>query len=189
MFMNVPGLKILAPTTPSDMKGLLKAAIRDDDPVMIFEDSTLWTTKEEVPVDLDHLVPIGQADIKHVGSDVTIVAVAGAMKPALAAAHALKAQGISAEVIDPRTLVPLDKATILQSVAKTGRLILVDNAHRTCNAAAEIAAIVAEEGFGFLKRPIVRLSTPEVHIPFSPVLEKPLYPGKDAIVAAAKRLV
>ena len=188
MFMNAPGLKIIAPTRPADMKGLLKSAIRDDDPVVSFEDTTVWTGKEEVPTDPDFLVPIGQAAIKHPGSDVTVVAIAGCMKPALAAAKELKGAGISVEVVDPRTLVPLDTDTILQSVAKTGRLILVDNAHRTCNAAAEIAATVAQEGFECLRKPILRLSTPDVHIPFSPALEKPLYPGKEAIMAAVRSL-
>ena len=188
MFMNAPGLKIVAPTSPTDVKGLLKSAIRDDDPVLVFEDSALWTLKEDVPTDPDVLVPIGQAEIKHAGSDVTVIAIAGCMKPALAAAQELKGQGISIEVLDPRTLVPLDKEMILHSVAKTGRLIVADIAHRTCGAAAEISAMVAEEGFGSLKKSIVRLSTPDVHIPFSPVLEKPLYPGKEAIVEAVRRL-
>jgi pyruvate dehydrogenase E1 component beta subunit len=188
MFMNAPGLKILAPTDAADMKGLMKSAIRDDDPVLIFEDSTLWIQKADVPTDPDVLVPIGRAAVKRAGDDVTIVAVAGAMKAAMAAATALAEEGISAEVVDPRTLAPLDLETIIGSVRKTGRLIVVDNAHRTCNAAAEIAAGVAEEGFESLRRPIVRLSAPAVHIPFSPALEKPLYPGRDAIVAAARRM-
>lgn len=188
MMMNTPGLKIIAPTSASDMKGLLRSAIRDDDPVVMFEDSTLWTQKEEVPTDLDYLVPIGKAAIKQEGTDVTIVAIAGCMKPVLAAAKTLKEEGISVEVVDPRTLVPMDTATMLTSVAKTGRLLVVDNAHRTCNAAAEIAATVAEEGFDYLKKRIVRLSTPDVHIPFSPILEKSLYPGKDAIIAAVRGL-
>jgi acetoin:2,6-dichlorophenolindophenol oxidoreductase subunit beta len=189
LFMNAPGLKIIAPTTPSDMKGLLKAAIRDDDPVVVFEDSTLWTSKDEVSTDPEVLVPIGKADIKHAGSDVTIVAIAGCIKPAVAAAKELKAQGVSADVLDPRTLVPLDKDAILRSVAKTGRLVVVDNANRTCNAAAEIAAMVAEEGFAYLRKPIQRLATPDVHIPFSPVLEKLLYPSKETIIAAVKRVL
>jgi acetoin:2,6-dichlorophenolindophenol oxidoreductase subunit beta len=188
MFMNAPGLKIIAPTSPADMKGLLKAAIRDDDPVVIFEDSTLWMTKEEVSTDPECLVPIGEAAVKHAGSDVTLVAVAGAMKAALAAAKALAGEGVSVEVVDPRTLVPLDTDAIVRSVVKTGRLIVVDNANRTCNAAAEIAATVAEEAFDSLKKPIVRLSTPEVHIPFSPVLEKPLYPSPETIAAAVRCL-
>jgi pyruvate dehydrogenase E1 component beta subunit len=188
MFMNTPGLKIIAPATPADVKGLLKSAIRDDDPVVVFEDSTLWTLKEDIPGDTELLVPIGRADIKHAGSDVTVVAVGGSTRPALAAARALKSEGVSVEVIDPRTLAPLDRDTILRSVAKTGRLIVVDPAHRTCNAAAEIAATVAEEAFQHLRRPIVRLSTPDVHIPFSPALEKPLYPSTEAIMAAVRRL-
>ena len=189
MFMNAPGLKIIAPTTPSDMKGLLKSAIRDDDPVVVFEDSTLWGSKELVSTDSDYLVPIGVADIKHLGSDVTVVAIAGCQKPALAAAKSLAKEGISVEIVDPRTLVPLDKETIIKSVAKTGRLIVVDNANRTCNAAAEIAAMVAEEAFESLKKPIQRLSTPDVHIPFSPVLEKQLYPTKDSIIKAIRNIV
>jgi pyruvate dehydrogenase E1 component beta subunit len=189
MFMNAPGLKIIAPTTPADMKGLLKAAIRDDDPVVVFEDSTLWTLKGEVSTDPEYLVPIGKADIKHEGTDITVVAIAGCMKAAMAAANSLKGEGISVEVVDPRTLVPLDKDTLIKSVAKTGRLVVVDNANRTCNAAAEIAAMVAEEAFEFLKGPIRRLSTPDVHIPFSPVLEKPLYPSKETIIEAVRALV
>jgi len=189
MFMNTPGLKVIAPTTPADMKGMLKAAVRDDDPVVVFEDSTLWTVKEEVPTDPDSLVPLGKADVKVKGTDVTVVAIAGCQKPALAAAQALKGEGISVEVVDPRTLVPLDKETIVKSVAKTGRLVLVDNAHRTCNAAAEIGAMVAEEGFGSLKKPIKRVSTPDVHIPFSPSLEKPLFATKESIIAAVKSLL
>lgn len=189
MFMNTPGLKIIAPTGPSDVKGLLKSAIRDDDPVVVFEDITLWTGKEDVSTDAERLVPIGKADVKRTGGDVTIVAIAGAMKPALAAAQELAQSGIGVEVIDPRTLVPMDKETIIGSVAKTGRLVLVDNAHRTCNAAAEIAATVSEEAFESLRKRIVRLSTPDVHIPFSPVLERGLYPSKDDIIAAAKGLL
>jgi pyruvate dehydrogenase E1 component beta subunit len=188
MFMNAPGLKVIAPTSPADMKGLLKSAIRDDDPVVVFEDSSLWAMKGEVSTELDALVPIGKADIKHTGTDVTIVAIAGCMKPALAAAQALKEQGISVEVVDPRTLVPLDKEAIIKSVAKTGRLIVIDNAPRTCNAAGEIAAMVAEEAFEYLKKPIVRLSTPDVHIPFSPALEKQLYPSQESIIEAVRGL-
>lgn len=188
-FMNVPGLKVLAPATPADMKGLMKSAIRDDDPVLIFEDMNLWTKKERVPTDPDHLVAIGQADIKRVGSDVTVISIAGCLPRALAAAQALEVEGISAEVIDPRTLVPLDTETVLRSVAKTGRLVIVDNSHRTGSVASEIAAVVAEEGFESLRKPIQRVTTPAVHIPYSAVLERPLYPSKDAIVAAVKRIL
>lgn len=189
MFMNAPGLKIVAPSTAADMKGLLKSAIRDDDPVLVFEDSNLWGKKESVPTDPDHLVPIGVADIKRAGEDVTIVAISGCLYPALAAAKALADEGISAEVIDPRTLVPLDKDTILKSVAKTGRLVLVDLAHRTCSAISEVGMIVSEEGFDHLKKPIQRVTPPDVHIPFSPALEKPLYPNKERIIAAVKNIL
>lgn len=189
LFMNVPGLKIISPTSPADVKGLLKSAIRDDDPVMFFEDTKLWPIKGEVPTDPDYLVPIGKADIKRAGQDVTIVAISGAMRPTLEAAKALEEQGISVEVIDPRTLKPLDMETILRSVAKTGRLVLVENAHRMVNASSEIAAIVVEEAFETLKKPIIRLTAPDVHVPFSPVLEKALYPGKEQIIAAVKKLL
>jgi pyruvate dehydrogenase E1 component beta subunit len=189
LFMNVPGLKIISPTSPADVKGLLKAAIRDDDPVIFFEDTKLWAVKGEVPVDPDYLVPIGKADIKRAGTDVTIVAISGAMRVALDAARVLEGEGVSAEVIDPRTLKPLDMETIIGSVAKTGRLVLVENAHRMANASSEIAAIVCEEAFESLKKPIVRLSAPDVHVPFSPALEKTLFPAKEQVVAAVKKLL
>lgn len=187
-FMNCPGLKIVAPSTPADMKGLMKSAIRDDDPVIVFEDVNLWTRKEQVSTDVDRLIPIGQADVKRTGGDVTIVAIAGCVPKAIAAAELLEQEGISAEVIDPRTLVPLDRETLLKSVAKTGRLVIVDNSHRTNSVASEIAAVVAEEGFESLRKPIQRVTTPAVHIPYSAVLEKPLYPSKEGIVAAVKRI-
>lgn len=189
LFMNVPGLKIISPTSAADVKGLLKSAVRDDDPVMFFEDMKLWTVKEDVPTDPDYLVPIGKADIKRPGNDVTIVAISGAMRPTLEAVEALAKEKISVEVIDPRTLKPLDMETIIKSVAKTGRLVLVENAHRVANASAEIAANVCEEAFESLKKPIIRLTAPDVHVPFSPVLEKTLYPQKEQIIAAVKRLL
>ena len=162
--------------------------MRDDDPVIVFEDTKLWPVKGPVPTDPDHLVPIGKADIKRDGTDVTVVAIAGAMRPTLEAAKDLSAEGISVEVIDPRTLKPLDMETILKSVAKTGRLVLVENAHRVANVSAEIAACVCEDAFDCLKGPILRLSAPDVHVPFSPALEQGFYPEKDHIVAAIKRL-
>ncbi len=189
MFLNVPGLKILCPTTAADIKGLLKSAVRDDDPVMIFEDTKLWPIKSDVPTDPEHLVPIGKGVVRREGSDVTIVAIAAAMRPALEAAELLAKQGVSAEVIDPRTLKPLDTDLIVSSVAKTGRLVLVENAHRLCSITAEIAATVSECAFHYLKSPIVRLTAPDVHIPFSPVLEAAVYPDQNQIVAAAHRLL
>jgi acetoin:2,6-dichlorophenolindophenol oxidoreductase subunit beta len=189
LFMNVPGLKILCPTTPADVKGLFKAAIRDDDPVIFFEDIKLWSLKGDVPSDVDRLMPIGKADIRRPGTDVTLVAIASSIRPAIAAAEALAAEGVSVEVIDPRTLKPLDVDTIMQSVAKTGRLVIVENAHRLCSVAGEIAATVAEEIFDALKRPIRRLTAPDVHVPFSPVLEERLYPNRDDIVEAIKKIL
>jgi pyruvate dehydrogenase E1 component beta subunit len=189
LFMNVPGLKIVCPTSPADIKGLVKAAVRDDDPVLIFEDTKLWPIKEEVPVDIDYVVPIGKAHIKREGAHVTLVAIAGAMRPALDAAQALADEEVSVEVIDPRTLKPLDMETILRSVAKTGRLVLVENAHRLCNVSSEIAATVAEQGFDLLKKPVQRLSVPDVHVPFSPVLEEQLYPNRDKIMAAVRNIL
>ena len=157
MYMNVPGLKVVVPSNPYDAKGLLKTAIRDEDPVLIFEDGNLWGQKGEIP-DEEYLLPFGQANICHAGSDVTIVAIAARVGESIKAAEALAKEGISAEVIDPRTLVPLDTATILESVAKTGRLLVVDQGHRTCGAAGEIAAMVAEKGFWNLQAPIKRLT-------------------------------
>lgn len=189
MFMNMPGLKIIAPSDAADMKGLLKSAIRDDDPVLSFEDGTCWMNKAEVPDDPDFLVPIGKGDIKREGTDITVVAIAGGVNVALKAAKQLQGEGISLEVIDPRTLVPLDRDLILRSVRKTGRAICVDPANRTCSAASEIAATIVEEAFEALRAPVVRITTPDTHLPFSPHIEKPLYPSVERIVAAARRLV
>lgn len=188
-FMNVPGLKIVAPATPADMKGLMKSAIRDDDPVLVFEDINLWAKKELVTVDPDFLVPIGRADVKRAGKDVTIISIAGCLPKVLAAADMLSKDAISAEVVDLRTLVPLDKDTLLQSVAKTGRVVIVDHSHRTNSVASEVSAVISEEGFDSLLQPVQRVTTPEVHIPFSPVLEKSLYPSKERIVDAVKRII
>jgi pyruvate dehydrogenase E1 component beta subunit len=187
LFMNMPGFKIIAPSTPADMKGLLKSAVRDDDPVLSFEDGTLWGAKGPVPENGDLLIPLGQADVKRQGTDVTVVAIAGTVPLALAAADELAAAGVSVEVVDPRTLVPLDAPTILGSVEKTGRLVVADPAHRTCSAASEIAALVAEDGFWSLKAPIQRVTTPASHVPFSPALEPQMYPTADKIVQAVRR--
>ncbi|GFE83707.1 pyruvate dehydrogenase subunit beta [Steroidobacter agaridevorans] len=189
LFMNIPGLKILCPTTPADVKGLLKSAVRDDDPVMLFEDSKLWTTKGPVPTDREHLVPIGKAELKREGSDVTLIAIGASMRPALDAAMTLERKGISVEVIDLRTLKPLDTDAILRSVAKTGRLVIVENAHRLCSVASEVAALASENAFEHLKRPVQRLTAPDVHVPFSPVLEELMYPNKEGIVAAVERIL
>jgi len=189
MFMNVPGLKIISPSCPADIKGLLKSAVRDDDPVIIFEDARLWSAKGTVPTSVDYLVPIGKADVKRVGKDVTVVAIAGAMRPALEAAEALEDEGVSIELIDPRTLKPLDVVTIIDSVTKTGRLLVVENAHPVCSVASEIAASVAEACFAELKRPVKRLTAPDVHVPFSPALEGMMFPNKHSIIQSVRSLL
>jgi acetoin:2,6-dichlorophenolindophenol oxidoreductase subunit beta len=183
--MNVPGLKIIVPSNPADMLGLLKSAIRDNDPVVCFEPLSLWGVKDEVPED-EHLVPLGKAAVRREGVDVTVVAIGDAVPAALKAAEGLAESGINAAVIDPRTLVPLDKAAILTSVGRTGRLVIADPAHKTCGAAAEIAAIVAEEAFSSLRAPIVRVVAPDVHPPFSPAIERLMYPTADRIADAVR---
>lgn len=186
MLMNVPGLKIIVPSGPRDAKGLLKAAIRDDDPVFCFEDGMLWSGKEEVPDDPDFIIPLGQAEVKREGCDLSIFAIGGVVPQALAAAKILAEEGISAEIVDPRTLCPLDREAILRSVRKTGRAIVADPAHQTCSAASEISATIVEQAFPALRAPVLRVTTPDTHIPFSPSIEKPLYPSRDRIVSAAR---
>ena len=189
-FMGVPGLKIVVPSGPQDAKALLKAAIRDDDPVLFFEDFNLWSASVRLADEAEELVlPLGKAAIKREGSDLTVFAVGASVEWALAAARELEGEGISLEVIDPRTVKPLDTQTILASVRKTGRFLAVDPAHRTGSLASEIVATVAERAFADLKAPPLRLCTPDTHIPFAPVMEKPLYPTTAKIVEAARKLV
>jgi acetoin:2,6-dichlorophenolindophenol oxidoreductase subunit beta len=185
MFMNVPGLKIVVPSTPSDVLGLLRTAVRDDDPVLIFEDQLLWGSRGEVSDD-EFLVPLGSADIKRPGDDVTVVAIASAVPQALSAANELAREGISIEVIDPRSLVPLDTDTILGSLRKTGRLVIADPANKTCGAAAEIAAIAVEEAFEYLKTGVVRVTSPDTHMGSSRFLFASMYPTQARIVAGVK---
>jgi len=185
MWMHLAGLKIVLPATPADAKGLLKSAIRDNNPVVSFECSRLAGTTGPVP-DGDHLVPIGVAEVKRAGSDVTIVALAYYVREALAVAEELSREGISAEVIDPRTLVPLDAETIWASVRKTGRVVIVDEAPATCSAASEIAALVAEdpETFRALRAPVRRVCAVPVPVPYSPTLEEAALPKREDIKAA-----
>ncbi len=180
MFMNMPGLKIVIPTTPADAKGLLKTAIRCDDVVMFFEDNNLMGVRGPVP-DGEYTIPFGVADVKRQGTDVTVVALAGMLRRAMAVAEEMEKEGVSVEVVDPRTLVPLDKDTILKSVARTGRLVVVDPAHKSCSVASEIAAMVAQEGFWTLQAPIQRVASLDCHFPFSPALEKLVFPNEDKI--------
>jgi pyruvate dehydrogenase E1 component beta subunit len=185
MWMHLAGLKIILPSTPADAKGLLKSAIRDNNPVVSFECSRLATTTGPVP-DGDHLVPLGVAEVKRAGTDVTIVGLAYYVQEALAVAEALAGEGISIEVVDPRTLVPMDAETLRASVRKTGRVVIVDEAPATCSAASEIAALIAEdpETFRCLKAPVRRVCAAPVPVPYSPTLEQAALPKRDDIVSA-----
>jgi pyruvate dehydrogenase E1 component beta subunit len=190
MYMNIPGLKIVLPATPYDVKGLLKTAIRDDNPVLCFEHRALARVKGEVPEE-EYTIPFGRAEVRREGTEVTVVALAWMVHEALVAAEDLEKQGVSVEVIDPRTLVPLDKETIRASVAKTGRLVVVDEACQTCGAAAEIASLVVEDAgvFDRLKAPPKRVCGLDVPIPYSPPMERYAVPNKDSIIAAVKEAV
>lgn len=189
MFMNVAGLKMILPSTPYDMKGLLKSVIRDDNPVISFESSRLMQMTGEVPEE-DYTIRLGQADIKRCGTDVTIVALAWLVHEALAAAQVLEQEGISAEVIDPRTLVPMDVDTIRRSVQKTGRLVIADEAGPTAGASAEIAAIATEdaETFARMRAPVKRVCALQVPIPYSPVLESHVFPDRERILVGVREL-
>ncbi len=185
VFMHIPGFKVVFPSDAYDAKALLKASIRENDPIIFCEDRTVLGARAHVPED-DYSIPLGVANVKREGTDATIVAIGGMVPRAVTAAETLEQEGISTEVVDPRTLVPLDKETILKSVAKTGRLVVVDMAHKTCSAASEIASIVAMEGFWDLQAPIQRLGTVNVHIPFSPALEPLCYPTAESIAEAVR---
>lgn len=190
MYMNVPGLKIILPSTPYDVKGLLKTALRDNNPVVSFEPTLLAKTIGEVPED-EYLIPFGQASVRKKGADVTIVAFARMVYCAIEAAEELAGQGVSAEVIDPRTLVPLDRETILRSVRKTGRLVVIDEGCETCGVAAEIVALAASDRrvFGKLKAAPARVCGLDVPIPFSPPLEKHVIPDKAKLIKAIRSVM
>jgi acetoin:2,6-dichlorophenolindophenol oxidoreductase subunit beta len=186
--MGIPGLRVAMPSTPADAKGLLKAAIRDDNPVVFLHHYLLMLDKGEVP-DGDHIVPFGLADVKRRGADLTIVATGWMVPKSLAAAERLAKDGIDAEVIDPRTLAPLDIKTIVESVRKTGRLVLVDQAPRHSSAAAVIAGEIAEQAFQYLKAPVRMVTALDTSIPYSPPLEKYVLPDEDKIIEAAKSVL
>jgi pyruvate dehydrogenase E1 component beta subunit len=188
--MHLAGLKIVLPATPADAKGLLKSAIRDNNPVIVFECSRLAGVTGPVP-DGDVTVPLGVAEVKRAGRDVTVVALAYYVGEALAVADQLAGEGVSVEVIDPRTLVPLDVETIRASVRKTGRLVVVDEAPATCSAASEIMALACEdpETFRALKAPVQRVCAAPVPVPFSPPLEQAALPDRPRIVAAIRRVL
>ena len=188
-FMHIPGLKVACPSTPADAAGLLRTAIRDDNPVMFFEHKALYARKGDVPDDPEYLIPFGKADVKRAGTDVTIVANLLYVSRALEAADELEKDGIHAEVIDPRTLVPLDIDTIIKSVKKTGRLVVVHEAHRNAGWGAEIAAQVTEAAFPYLDAAPVRLGTAPCPLPFNLGLENAATPQVADIIKAAKAVL
>jgi len=190
MLMSIPGLKIVLPSNAYDAKGLLKTAIRDDNPVMFFEHKLImWTSpKSEVP-EGEYLIPFGQADIKREGSDVTVVATANMVLRALNAAEKLQQEkGISLEVIDPRTIVPFDKETVLNSVSKTGRLVIFTEECQTGSFAGQVAAIVADEGFDYLDAPIKRVNAPDTPVPYGIILEDFWIPNEDKLIQAVNEI-
>jgi pyruvate dehydrogenase E1 component beta subunit len=190
MFMNLAGLKMFLPSTPYDMKGLLKTAIRDNNPVISFESNRLMTRKGPVPED-DYTIPLGKADIKREGKDVTVVALAWLVHEAVAAAEEFDGEGISIEVVDPRTLAPLDTETIRSSVRKTGRLVIADEAGPTAGFAAEVAAVATEDAatFARLKAPVKRVCALQVPIPYSPILEDYVFPDRQRIIAGIREVL
>jgi len=188
MLMNLGGLNVAVPATPADAKGLVKTAIRSPNPCFVLEPNGRGGELGEVP-DGEHLVPFGKAAVRREGDAATVVAIGRMLKPALAAADALEAEGVSVEVLDPRTLVPLDEDGVLASVEKTGHLVVVDEARESCSAASQIAAVVAEKGFSLLKGPIRRVTTPNVAIPYAPNAEAHVIPGEARIADAVRQLL
>ncbi len=186
-FCHIPGLKVVMPSTPYDAKGLLKTAIRDENPVVFFEDKMMYRLKGPVPVD-EYTIPLGVADIKRAGDDITIVATSSMVQVALGAASLLEEAGLSAEVIDPRTLWPLDEKTILDSVKKTSRAIVMDEGYGRYGVTAEIAAMIAENSFFDLEAPVKRMGAMHVPIPFSPPLEDVTVPTEKTVFEAARAL-
>jgi pyruvate/2-oxoglutarate/acetoin dehydrogenase E1 component len=187
-FMHAAGLKVVMPATPYDAKGLFKAAIRDDDPVMFLEHKLLYFTSGEVPEE-EYVIDLGIADVKREGDDVTIIATSRMVLFALEAAEELEKEGISCEVVDPRTLVPLDTEAILNSVAKTHHVVAVDEGCKRAGATSELAALIQEEAFDLLDAPIRRVAAMNTPVPYAPTIEARMLPGKDDIVAAVKSIV
>jgi pyruvate/2-oxoglutarate/acetoin dehydrogenase E1 component len=186
--MHVPGLYVAVPSTPYDAKGLLKTAIRGDNPVFFCEHKLLYPVEGEVPEE-EYTIPFGVTDVKRKGSDVTVVATLYMVHKALNAAETLGKEDISVEVVDPRTLTPLDKKTIIDSVKKTGRMVVVSEDCKTAGVSAEIAAVVAEEAVDYLDAPIKRVAGQDVPIPFSPPLEQYVIPDEKKIIEAVKEVV
>ncbi len=184
---HIPGLKVAIPSTPYDAKGLLKTAIRDENPVVFFEDKMMYKLKGPVP-EQEFTIPFGQADIKRAGTDVTLVATSSMVQVALGAADLLEPVGIRAEVIDPRTTTPLDRQTLIDSVRKTSRAIVIDEGYQAYGVTAEIASVIAEGAFYYLDAPVKRMGAMDVPIPFSPVLEDLTVPTEQAVFEMAKEI-
>jgi len=184
---HIPGLKVVMPSTPADAKGLLKSAIRDDNPVIFFEDKMSYKLTGPVPTG-EHLIPLGVADVKRIGEDVTLVATSSMVQVALAAADLLAADGIRAEVVDPRTLKPLDKETILKSVRKTGRAVVIDEGYLSYGVTAEIASLIADEAFDYLDAPVKRIGAADVPVPIARPLELAAIPDEAQVVRVVKAL-
>ena len=186
-FSHIPGLKVAMPSTPYDAKGLLKTAIRDDNPVIFFEDKMMYQLKGPVPVG-EYTIPFGVADVKRAGTDITIVATSSMVQVALAAAEILAGAGISAEIVDVRTTAPLDKQTLIESAKKTSRAIVVDEGYERYGVTAEIASVIAEGAFYHLDAPVKRIGAMHVPVPFSPVLEDQTVPTPESVAGMAKTL-
>ena len=188
-FMHIPGIKVAMPSSAADAAGLLRTAIRDDNPVMFFEHKALYATSGEVPDDPDFMIPFGQANVVREGKDVTVIATHLYVDMAVGIAEKLAKEGIDVEVIDPRTLVPLDKATMIQSVKKTGRAVVVHEAHRTAGVGAELAAVISEEAFIYLDAPVERLGAKQCTLPFNLTLENAVVPQEEDVVRAIKKVL
>jgi len=189
LLMSIRGLKYVVPSTPYDAKGLLKSAIREDNPVLFSYHKSLVLTGKGVIPEEEYVIPLGKADIKREGSDITVVATALMVHRALAAAEKLQEKGISIEVIDPRTLVPLDKQTIIDSVKKTGKLVIMNEDPKSASASSQISAVVAEEAFDYLNAPIKRVCAPDSPVPFSPPLEKIWMPDEEDLIKAVNEIM
>ncbi|ERL27284.1 MULTISPECIES: alpha-ketoacid dehydrogenase subunit beta [unclassified Leptotrichia] len=188
-FTHIPGVKVVAPGTPADVKGLLKSAIRDNNPVIFLEYKAQYNMKGEVPTDPEFIIPLGKGEIKKEGKDITIVTYGRMLERVMKAAEIAESEGISVEVVDPRTLIPLDKEIILNSVKKTGRVILVNDAHKTSGFIGEISAIISEsDTFDYLDHPIVRLAGEDVPIPYNHALETAMVPSVEKIVEAIRKV-
>jgi pyruvate dehydrogenase E1 component beta subunit len=186
-FAHIPGLKVVVPSTPYDAKGLLKTAVRDDNPVVFFEDKMMYRLKGPVPAE-EYTIPFGVADVKRAGTDVTIVATSSMVQVALAAAEMLEKSGISAEVIDPRTIWPLDEKALIDSAIKTSRVIVVDEGYERYGVTAEIASVIAQGAFFHLEAPVKRIGAMHVPVPFSPPLEDFSIPSEKRVFEAAREL-